>query len=192
VNRRLVCGAIGIFAYVGAEVSIGSSIANYLMQPEILGVAAQTAGQLVSVYWGLAMVGRFVGTAILRVVRPGLVLAACAIGAAALAICTGSSTGLLAACSVLAIGLFNAIMFPTIFTLAIATLGEDAAEASGVLCLAIVGGAVVPLVTGFAADHVGLGRALLVPVLCYAWIAFFGFSTARGQPPLPSTDAQHT
>jgi FHS family L-fucose permease-like MFS transporter len=174
VNRRLVFGAIGIFAYVGAEVSIGSSIANYLMQPDVLKAAAQSAGRLVSIYWGLAMVGRFCGTAILRLAPPGLVLAACACCAAALAICTGSTAGTLAACTILAIGFFNSIMFPTIFTLSIATLGEDAAEASGVLCLAIVGGAIVPLLTGIAADHVGLGRAMLVPVICYGWVAFFG------------------
>ncbi len=174
-NRRLVFGAIAIFAYVGAEVSIGSSLANYLMQPGVLGIAALQAGRLVSIYWGLAMVGRFFGTAILRVVQPGLVLALCAVVAGGLALVTGSTTGLVAAFSILSIGLFNAIMFPTIFTQAIATLGDDAATGSGVLCLSIVGGAVVPLLTGFAADQVGLGRALLVPVACYAWVAFFGW-----------------
>ncbi len=178
-NRRLVFGAIGLFAYVGAEVSIGSSIANYLMQPDVLDLQAQTAGQLVSVYWGLAMVGRFCGTAILRLVAPGKVLAVCACCAAGLAICSGASAGYEAAGFILAIGLFNSIMFPTIFALSIATLGEDAAEASGVLCLSIVGGAVVPLLTGIAADHVGLGRALLVPVICYGWVGFFGLFCAR-------------
>ena len=176
VNRRLVFGAIGIFAYVGAEVSIGSSIANYLMLPDVLGVAAQQAGRLVSIYWGLAMVGRFLGTAVLRVMPPGLVLGICALCAAILAAFTGSTVGLAAAISILAIGFFNSIMFPTIFTLSIETLGEDAAEASGILCLAIVGGAVVPVLTGLVADRIGLGRALLVPVLCYAWVGFFGVS----------------
>lgn len=178
-NRRLVLGAIAIFAYVGAEVSIGSSIANYLMQGSVLGVAAATAGRLVSVYWGLAMVGRFAGTAVLRMAPPGLVLAACALGAAALALATGLLAGNAAAASILAIGLFNSIMFPTIFTLALETLSADQAEASGVLCLAIVGGAVVPLATGFAADRVGLGHALAVPALCYLWIVWFGVSAAR-------------
>ncbi len=189
VNRRLIIGAIGIFAYVGAEVSIGSSIANYLMQSDVLGIEAQSAGRMVSIYWGLAMVGRFCGTAVLRVVSPGKLLAICALCAGALAICTGSTTGGVAAGSILAIGLFNSIMFPTIFTLAIATLGEDAPEASGVLCLSVVGGAVVPLVTGIAADHVGLGHALLVPVICYAWVAFFGVFCAR-QEGLISPDAR--
>jgi FHS family L-fucose permease-like MFS transporter len=184
VNRRLVFGAIGIFAYVGAEVSIGSSIANFLMQPDVLGAAAQSAGRLVSIYWGLAMVGRFCGTAILRLAPPGPVLAVCACCAAGLAICTGFTVGTVAAGTILAIGFFNSIMFPTIFTLSIATLGEDAAEASGVLCLAIVGGAIVPLLTGIAADHVGLGRAMLVPVICYGWVIFFGgFCALQERPP---------
>ena len=178
-NRRLRMGVVSIFAYVGAEVAIGSSIVNYLMQPSVLGIAASAAGSLVSVYWGLAMVGRFGGVAILRRVPAGLVLALCAACACALAITTGLSAGLFAAATVLAIGLCNSIMFPTIFTLAIETLGEDAAEASGVLCLAIVGGAVVPLITGIAADHVGLGHALIVPALCYVWITIFGVSAWR-------------
>jgi FHS family L-fucose permease-like MFS transporter len=178
-NRRLVLGAVGIFAYVGAEVSIGSSIANYLMQGSVLGLAAQQAGRLVSVYWGLAMVGRFCGTAILRVAPPGLVLSACAAIAATLAIVTGSLAGVFAAATVLAIGLFNSIMFPTIFTLAIETLEEGQEEASGVLCLAIVGGAVIPLLTGLAADTVGLGHAFVLPALCYGWIGYFGISAYR-------------
>jgi FHS family L-fucose permease-like MFS transporter len=176
VNRRLLFGAIAIFAYVGAEVSIGSSLTNYLMQPDVLGAPAQTAGRLVSVYWGLAMLGRFAGTVILRRAKPCLVLTACALCASLLCVCTGVNTGTLAAASVLIIGLFNSIMFPTIFTLSIETLGDDAAEASGVLCLAIVGGAIVPLLTGLAADRFGLGPALLVPAICYVWVAFFGFS----------------
>jgi FHS family L-fucose permease-like MFS transporter len=178
-NRRLMFGAIGIFAYVGAEVSIGSSIANYLMQPEVMGAAAQTAGRMVSIYWGLAMVGRFFGTAILRIARPGFVLAVCAACACMLAVGTAISAGTLGVVCVLAIGLFNSIMFPTIFTLSIETLGQDAAEASGVLCLAIVGGAVVPVLTGLAADHFGLGHALLVPALCYVWVGYFGFCCGR-------------
>ncbi len=175
-NRRLVMGAVGLFTYVGAEVSIGSSIANYLMQGSVLGVAARTAGALVSIYWGLAMVGRFCGAAVLRLVPAGLLLTVCALVAGTLAVVTGLSAGVFAAATVLAIGLFNSIMFPTIFALAIETLGEDTAEASGVLCLAIVGGAVVPLLTGLAADRFGLGHALVVPALCYIWIAAFGMS----------------
>jgi len=176
-NRRLMMGAAGIFTYVGAEVSIGSSIANYLMQGSVLGVAAQTAGSLVSVYWGLAMAGRFCGAAVLRRIAPGAVLAACAAASCCLAATTGFCSGITAAVTILAIGLFNSIMFPTIFTLAIGTLREDPAEASGLLCLAIVGGALVPLLTGVMADRFGLGHALLVPAACYVWIVAFGLST---------------
>jgi FHS family L-fucose permease-like MFS transporter len=187
-NSRLVLGAVSIFTYVGAEVSIGSSIANYLMQHDVLGLAALQAGRLVSIYWGLAMVGRFCGTAILRLVPAGLVLAACAACAGALAILSAGTTGLVAAISVLAIGLFNSIMFPTIFTLAIETSGEAEAEASGILCMAIVGGAVVPLLTGVAADNLGLAHALLVPALCYAWILYYGYSVHRQTIRGPSSD----
>jgi MFS transporter, FHS family, L-fucose permease len=178
-NRRVMMGAAALFTYVGAEVAIGSSLANYLMQDSVLGVPASTAGSLVSIYWGLAMVGRFSGAAVLRRMPAGLVLAACATGAGTLAVLTGLAGGVLAAATVLAIGLFNSIMFPTIFTLAIETLGDDTAEASGLLCLAIVGGAVVPLLTGLAADRFGLGHALVVPALCYVWIAFFGVTAFR-------------
>ena len=179
-NSRLALGAVSIFAYVGAEVSIGSAIINYLMEGRVLGLAAQTAGSLVSVYWGLAMVGRFIGAGALRRLRPGWVLAGCAVGAGTLAAISGLSSGMVAAVTILAIGLFNSIMFPTIFTLAIEDLGEETPQGSGILCLAIVGGAVVPLATGLAADRFGLSLALFVPVICYVWIAVYGWLTARG------------
>jgi len=155
------------------------------MQGSVLGVAAQTAGSLVSVYWGLAMAGRFCGAAVLRRIAPGAVLAACAAASCCLAATTGFCSGITAAVTILAIGLFNSIMFPTIFTLAIGTLREDPAEASGLLCLAIVGGALVPLLTGVMADRFGLGHALLVPAACYVWIVAFGLSTLgkRGRRP---------
>ncbi|WP_304169509.1 sugar MFS transporter [Phenylobacterium aquaticum] len=178
-NRRLALGAVSIFAYVGAEVSIGSAIANYLMSGHVLGLAPQVAGSLVSVYWGLAMVGRFVGAAALRKLSPGRVLTGCAIGAGCLAAVSGLSTGMVAAAAILAIGLFNSIMFPTIFTLAIEELGEETPQGSGILCQAIVGGAIVPLITGFTADRVGLSLALFVPVVCYVWIGVYGWLTAR-------------
>jgi FHS family L-fucose permease-like MFS transporter len=178
-NRRLALGAVSIFAYVGAEVSIGSAIANYLMSGHVLGLKPQVAGSLVSVYWGLAMVGRFIGAAALRKLSPGKVLTGCAVGAGCLAAASGLSTGMVAAVTILAIGLFNSIMFPTIFTLAIEELGEETPQGSGILCQAIVGGAIVPLITGFAADRVGLSLALFVPVACYVWIATYGWLTAR-------------
>ncbi len=173
-SRRLVLGAVSIFAYVGAEVAIGSSLANYLMQASVLAVAPITAGRLVSAYWGGAMVGRFIGAGLLRRAPAGLLLAGAAICAGSLAVVSACSAGVPAAAAVLAIGLFNSIMFPTIFTLAIEGLGEDTPEASGIICLAIVGGAVVPLLTGAVADTAGLSSALIVPAICYVWIAVFG------------------
>jgi FHS family L-fucose permease-like MFS transporter len=180
-NRRLMFGVVAIFLYVGAEVSIGSSIANYLMLDSTLSAAARTAGTLVSVYWGLAMVGRFIGAGVMRKANPALVLALCACGAFIMTTTSSFAPGLVAAGTILAVGLFNSIMFPTIFALAVAGMGDRTAQASGIICLAIVGGAVVPLTTGVVADHLGLKLALLVPALCYIWIAFYGIFTARSK-----------
>jgi len=177
---RLFCGALSIFTYVGAEVSIGSLMINYLMQSRTLGLDAVSAGKLLSFYWGGAMVGRFIGAAVLTRIEAGTVLAACALGAAALASISALSAGMVAAVTVLAIGLCNSIMFPTIFTLAIEGLGDDTPRGSGLLCLAIVGGAVIPLISGYAADHLGLSLALFVPALCYLWIATYGGLTRLG------------
>jgi FHS family L-fucose permease-like MFS transporter len=181
-HRRLVLGALAIFTYVGAEVAIGSSIANFLMTRSVLGLPIRAAGALISVYWGLAMVGRFAGAVVLRKVPAGAVLVACALGSAALAATAGLASGLAAAVAILAVGLCNSIQFPTIFTLAIDGLGEETPGGSGLLCLAIVGGAVIPLATGFAADHVGLGLALFVPVACYLWVAAYGWLAGRMEP----------
>jgi MFS transporter, FHS family, L-fucose permease len=171
---RLGLGVASIFLYVGAEVSIGSLLTNYLMQPSTLGLAAQTANRCLSFYWGGAMVGRFIGSAVLRRVPAGRVLAACALGAALLAGTSALSGGWLAAVAALAVGQCNSIMFPTIFTLAIEDLGEDTPRGSALLCVAIVGGAVIPLLTGYAADHSSLAHSLLVPALCYLGIAAYG------------------
>ena len=179
-NKRLILGAVCIFTYVGAEVSIGSAMANYLMLSSTIAVAAQVAGSMVAIYWGLAMVGRFIGAGVLRRAAPGRVLAICAVGAGVLAALSGLSGGWLAAVALLSVGLFNSIMFPTIFTLAIEGMGGETAQASGLLCLAIVGGAVVPLLTGLAADHFGLAHALFVPVICYVWIGVYGLMAAGG------------
>ncbi len=176
---RLALGAVSIFVYVGAEVSIGSVLISYLMLDKTLGAAAASAGQLVALYWGGAMVGRFIGSAVMRKVPAGLVLGACAIVAGLLACISAGSVGLVAAVAIIAIGLFNSVMFPTIFTLAIEGLGEDTPQGSGLLCLAIVGGAIIPVVTGLVADRVGLSLALLVPAVCYIWIAIYGFICHR-------------
>jgi FHS family L-fucose permease-like MFS transporter len=177
---RLMLGTIAIFVYVGAEVSIGSVMTNYLMQASVLGLIAERAGKLVSFYWGGAMVGRFIGSFVLRQVSPGFVLAACAIGAAALATISSFSTGPVAAYSLIAVGLCNSIMFPTIFALASENLGDETPNGSALLILAIVGGAIIPEITGAVADATKLATALLVPAVCYIWIAIYGMLTARG------------
>ena len=182
-NRRLMFGAATIFLYVGAEVAIGSSMVNYLMLRNTLSAAAQTAGSLVSVYWGLAMVGRFIGAAIMRKANPAVVLTLCACGAFLMTTTSSLSAGPVAAATILAVGLFNSIMFPTTFALAVEGMGERTPQASGIICLAIVGGAILPLATGAVADHVGLSLALLVPAACYIWIAFYGIFTARNKVP---------
>ncbi len=182
---RLVLGAVAIFTYVGAEVSIGSLMTNYLMQPTTLGAIAERAGELVSLYWGGAMIGRFAGSLILWLSRPGYVLTACAACACALAISSSLSLGVVAAATLIAVGLFNSIMFPTIFSLASEGLGEQTPNGSGLLCMAIVGGALVPLLTGAVADATTLATSLFVPAVCYVWIAIYGVLAARGLGLLP-------
>lgn len=204
-SPRLLFGVAAIFLYVGAEVAIGSGLTNYLMQPNVIGGsaagigrqitallspifhrdfafnAAQVAGAMVSIYWGLAMVGRFIGSGVLALVKPGKVLAFNALLALVLALVSSQTTGFIAAVTVLAIGLANSIMFPTIFTLALDGLGEDTSKGSALLCTAIVGGALIPLGYGAVADHRGLAVALFVPVVCYALIAVYGWLASRGE-----------
>jgi len=172
--RHLVLGAIAIFMYVGAEVTIGSFLVNFLSQSDIAGLSESAAGRYVSIYWGGAMLGRFIGVAILRRVRPASLLAFNACCAILLLILAMTAKGSTAMVAVLAIGLFNSIMFPTIFTLGIANLGRHTGEGSGVLCMAIVGGAVVPVVAGHVADVSTISWAFAVPALCYAYIFFYG------------------
>jgi len=180
---RFAFGCLCIFLYVGAEVAIGSIIVNYLMQPDTLGLGGEAAGKHVPFYWGGALVGRFIGAGLLRVFTPGRVLACVAAGAIALILVSANSVGGVSAWSLLAIGTMNAIMFPTIFTLASEGLGERAAEGSGVLCMAIVGGAVIPPLTGHLADLSGLRFALVLPALCYLLIGAFGAWAARASRP---------
>jgi MFS transporter, FHS family, L-fucose permease len=177
---RFRFGALGIFVYVGAEVAIGSLIVNYLMQPHVLGFSEQAAGKLIPLYWGGALVGRFVGSALLRRISPGKLLAGVAMAAVSLILISGASKGGVAAGALLGIGLMNSIMFPTIFSLACEGLGERAADGSGVLCVAIVGGAIIPPLTGRLADVSGsLALALLLPAACYVVIAAFGIYARR-------------
>jgi len=179
-RARFGFGAAAIFLYVGAEVAIGSLIVNYLMQEDVLGLGEQAAGKLIPLYWGGALVGRFIGSAVLRVFSPGKVLAFVACGAIMLILISANTTGSLSGYSLLAIGLTNAIMFPTIFSLACEGLGGRAADGSGVICIAIVGGAVIPPLTGALADVSGsLAFALVLPAACYAFILGFGLSARR-------------
>lgn len=177
---RFGFGALCIFLYVGAEVSIGSLIVSYLMQPHVMGLQEQAAGKLIGIYWGGAMIGRFIGSAILRKISPGLVLSCVAVGSITLILLSSATTGTLSGYSLLAIGLMNAIMFPTIFSLACEGLGSRAADGSGIINVAIFGGAVVPLLTGVIADATGsLATSLALPALCYAVIAGFGWYARR-------------
>lgn len=172
---RFGYGSLSIFLYVGAEVAIGSVIINYLSQASVLDQPESVIGWMIGLYWGGAMVGRFIGSAVLRVFSPGLILASVATGAITLLAISAASTGELAAYSLLAVGLMNSIMFPTIFSLACEKLGPRVADGSGIINVAICGGAIVPLAFGALADLSGsLAIALTLPAACYAVIAGFG------------------
>jgi FHS family L-fucose permease-like MFS transporter len=177
---RFAFGATCIFLYVGAEVAIGSLLVSYLMQPGVMGISAEAAGKHVPYYWGGAMVGRFIGAYFLRICAPAKVLALVAATAIGLLLLSGNLGGNAAGWALLAIGLCNSIMFPTIFSLASEGLRDRTAEGSGIICMAIVGGAIVPVITGRVADLSSLGLALIVPALCYVGILAFGvFAAAR-------------
>jgi MFS transporter, FHS family, L-fucose permease len=181
---HLVLGVIGIFVYVGAEVAIGSFLVNYFSQPEIGAMTEKTAAVYVSFYWGFAMVGRFIGSALLQKVPTGPVLGLAAITACLLVASSILTAGHVAMWSIILVGLFNSIMFPSIFTLGIARLGPLTAEASGLLVAAIVGGAVIPVIEGALADKIGIHYAFILPAICYIYIAFYGFKGSR--PPQPA------
>ncbi|MEW6653076.1 MAG: sugar MFS transporter [Bacteroidota bacterium] len=173
--KHLVLGAVAIFVYVGGEVAIGSFLVNYFNQPEIAGLKEVDAGKYVSFYWGGAMIGRFVGAYLTTKIKPNLYLMANALIAAVLVLVSMFTFGQVAMWSILAVGLFNSIMFPTIFTLAIDGLGKHTGQASGILCTAIVGGALIPVLQGYFADTIGIQLAFFIPVLCYLYIAYYGF-----------------
>jgi MFS transporter, FHS family, L-fucose permease len=179
---RFGYGAACIFLYVGAEVAIGSFIINYLAQEEILGQPESVIGWMVTLYWLGALIGRFIGSLVLRFVSPGLILAAVAAGAITLLLISANMTGPIAGYTLLAVGLMNAIMFPTIFSLACEKLGPRAADGSGIINVAICGGAIIPPMYGALADATSLAQALALPALCYAVIAGFGFYARRPAP----------
>jgi len=253
-HPNLIMGAIGIFVYVGAEVSIGSFLVNYFSQPEIGAMTEKIAAGFVSLYWGGAMVGRFVGSALLSgaratqmglaaaagavmaavsywvganvvlgtqsgalgllwmvvsvlvaarplfvlvavvaavlaiwaslrgghlVATTGLLLGVCAVSAAGLVASSMMTTGHTAMWSILAVGFFNSIMFPSIFTLGVAELGPLTGDGSGIMIMAIVGGAIVPEAQGWIADHIGIHHAFFLPVICYLYILFFALSGSK-------------
>jgi FHS family L-fucose permease-like MFS transporter len=172
--RHLVLGAVAIFVYVGGEVAIGSFLVNYFKEPYIRGFTEAEGANYISFYWGGAMVGRFIGSAVLRQVRAGRLLAFNAACVVVLLLVGMTVEGPAAMYAVLAIGLFNSIMFPTIFTLGIANLGKHTGEGSGVLCMAIVGGAIVPVIGGYVADASTIAFSFIVPAVCYLYIVYYG------------------
>lgn len=172
--KHLFYGVVAIFLYVGAEVSIGSFLVNFFGQPQIAGLAEADATKYVSMYWGSAMVGRFVGAWLMQRLRPGRVLMTAAVVAALLCAVGALATGKVAMFGVIAIGLFNSVMFPTIFALAVDRLGPLTGKGSGLLIMAIVGGAILPLAMGQLIDSLGMQPAFFLPLVCYLFIAWYG------------------
>jgi FHS family L-fucose permease-like MFS transporter len=176
---HLILGCVAIFAYVGAEVSIGSFLINYFNQPEIGNLPVVEGAKFVAYYWGGAMVGRFIGSAILQKVKTGTVLGIAAFCSCALVLTSMLTPGSVAMWSILLVGFFNSIMFPSIFTLGIAKLGPRTGDGSGLLIMAIVGGAIIPVAQGAIADHVGVHHAFVLPVICYLYIAYYALRASQ-------------
>lgn len=173
-ERHLILGAVGIFVYVGAEVGIGSFLVNFITMESISNMTEAEASKYIGYYFGGAMLGRFIGAVVMQKIAANKVLAFNAICASILLVIGMFSSGNIAMWSILLVGLCNSIMFPTIFTLAIAKLGPLTSQGSGILCLAIVGGAILPLLQGMLADFVGIQLAFIIPVVCYLFISFYG------------------
>jgi FHS family L-fucose permease-like MFS transporter len=178
-HRSLVLGTLSIFLYVGGEVSIGSFLVNYFAESSIGGLSHAEAGEMVAYYWGAAMIGRLVGAAAMNYVAPTKYLSVNALIAIVMIIVSMNSTGSLAMWSILAVGFFNSIMFPTIFTLAVKGLGSLTSKGSGLVCQAIVGGALIPLLQGVVADMVGIQLSFIVPMLCYIYIGWYALRGAE-------------
>jgi MFS transporter, FHS family, L-fucose permease len=174
-QRQLVLGALAIFLYVGAEVAIGSFLINYFTQPNIGNMTVKAAAGLVSLYWFSAMIGRFIGAAGLQKLPTRAVLGTVAVVACLLVVTSILSHGWLAMVTIILVGLFNSVMFPSIFTLGVEGLGPLTAKGSGLMVQAIVGGAIIPVAEGALADHIGIHHAFILPALCYIYIAYYGF-----------------
>jgi len=175
----LLAGAVAIFVYVGAEVSIGSFLVNYFGLPDIAAFPEKTAAKYVSLYWGGAMVGRFIGSWLLTKVRTSTVLGTAAVVACGLVATSILTHGHTAMWAILAVGLFNSIMFPSIFTVGLTGLGPLTSKGSSLMVAAIVGGALLPLAEGHLADAVGVQHAFVIPAVCYIYIALFGYLGGR-------------
>jgi FHS family L-fucose permease-like MFS transporter len=184
-QRQLVLGALGIFLYVGAEVSIGSFLINYFTQPEIGNMTVKAAAGLVSLYWLGAMIGRFIGSAGLQKLPTRAVLGTVAVVACVLVVISMLSTGWLAMATIILVGLFNSVMFPSIFALGVEGLGPLTAKGSGLLVQAIVGGAIIPVAEGALADRIGIHHAFILPALCYIYIAYYGYKGSVHKTSLP-------
>ena len=204
-NKLMLMGALGIFVYVGAEVAIGSFLVNYFYDSGLAPIVAENEtmmniansiastfnktfsgsdpksllGIFVIFYWGGAMIGRFVGAYLTKIMSPGKVLSIFASLAITMILISINTSGLVSMWSILAVGLFNSIMFPTIFTLSLEGLGDLKAQASGLLCMAIVGGAIIPFAFGSLIDGFGFKTAFLLTILCYGYILFYGRFKAR-------------
>jgi MFS transporter, FHS family, L-fucose permease len=186
-----IFGCLAIFLYVGAEVAIGSMLTNFLADDSVLGLPLEAAGKMLVWYWGGAMVGRFIGSAVLRVVPAGVLLAICTVVAAILCLVVMRTGGATAAYAALAIGFFNSIMFPTIFTLTLERSSAPASATSGLLVFGIIGGAILPLISGKIADGSGgvLNPAFIVPLLGYVALTIFAITAARKAPRGEATTA---
>ncbi|WP_046745441.1 sugar MFS transporter [Kordia zhangzhouensis] len=194
----LIMGALGIFVYVGAEVAIGSYLTDYFRDMNlseaivnsptmksisewIVGADLSTldskaiVGAFVTFYWSGAMIGRFIGAYLTKIIDPAKVLIGFAVGALLMVLISMNTTGFISMWSILAVGLFNSIMFPTIFTLALGGLDDLKPQASGVLCTMIVGGAVIPPLYGLLTDNFGFKLAFILILACYGYILFYGF-----------------
>ncbi|HET7348761.1 MAG TPA: sugar MFS transporter [Acidobacteriaceae bacterium] len=205
-HRHVIFGAISIFVYVGAEVSIGSFLINYFAQPEIGGLAqaahggsihmtsaallrflAKVLGTWVPIYWGGLMVGRFIGSGLQQKMNPGRMLSFFALCAGVLVLISMLTQSTVAVWAILLVGFFNSIQFPTIFTLGVAEMGPLTGEASGLLITAIVGGAIIPELQGLMADRIGIHHAFILPILCYLFIAWYGVRGSRVLQPVSTT-----
>lgn len=178
-QQHLLYAVLAIFVYVGAEVSIGSFLVNYLSQPEIGNMTEKAAAVYVTFYWGSAMIGRLGGAGITQKLRAGPVLGVAAVIAFALVITSMLSYGHIAMWSLILVGLFNSIMWPNIFALGLAELGHLTNQGSSLLVAAVIGGAILPLLQGGVADRIGIHHAFFIPALCYVYLCFFGFQGSK-------------